>query len=212
MNTIENLNWDKVGGLMPAIVQDAASGIVLMLGYMNQEALALTQSTGLVTFFSRTRNTLWKKGETSGHTLSLVSIETDCDGDSLLVLATPHGPTCHTGENSCFGNASPEISFLSKLEGIIAERRSQEKAGSYTRELFAKGTAHIAQKVGEEAVETIVAALSPGQDPRNGGTEQNPALCEESADLLFHLLVLLQSEGLVLNDVVKVLVERHRSA
>lgn len=188
----KTLDFDKQGGLIPAIVQHAATGEVLMLGYMNAEALEKTQETGKVTFFSRSKERLWTKGETSGNTLELVGLEADCDRDCLLVRARPQGPTCHTGTKSCFGQApGPDIAFLGELEAIIAERASAAPEDSYTARLLSKGILKIAQKVGEEGVETALAATN----------EDDEALTGEAADLLYHLLVLLKARGLSLGDI-----------
>ena len=188
----QSLDFDKQGGLIPAIVQHAATGEVLMLGYMNAEALEKTQQTGKVTFFSRSKERLWTKGETSGNTLDLVGLEPDCDRDCLLVRVLPHGPTCHTGTKSCFGQApGPGIAFLGELEAIIAKRASATPEDSYTARLLSKGILKIAQKVGEEGVETALAATS----------EDDEALTGEAADLLYHLLVLLKARGLSLGDI-----------
>ncbi|ATG74069.1 bifunctional phosphoribosyl-AMP cyclohydrolase/phosphoribosyl-ATP diphosphatase HisIE [Zobellella denitrificans] len=195
------LDWDKVDGLMPAIVQDCHSGRVLMLGYMNREALEKTQATGQVTFFSRTKNRLWTKGETSGHVLQLRDLSTDCDQDTLLAMVEPIGPTCHLGNVSCFNDQQlPSLSFLAELEQVLASRKGADPATSYTASLYAKGTKRIAQKVGEEGVETALAAT----------VHDHEELVSESADLLYHLTVLLQQEGLQLTDVVNKLKARHK--
>lgn len=197
---IDALAWDKQDGLLPAVIQDAVNLRVLMLGYMDRAALQLTLDSGHVTFFSRSKQRLWTKGESSGHYLDLVSIETDCDRDTLLVRARPHGPTCHLGRDSCFPSASgDELAFLGELDGLIAERERERPAGSYTTKLFEKGVRSIAQKVGEEGVETALAAVA----------QDDAALCGEAADLLFHLQVLLRARGLSLGDAVAVLRERH---
>ena len=197
---IDALAWDKQDGLLPAVIQDAANLRVLMLGYMDRAALQLTLDSGHVTFFSRSKQRLWTKGESSGHYLDLVSIETDCDRDTLLVRARPHGPTCHLGRDSCFPSApGDELAFLGELDGLIAERERERPAGSYTTKLFEKGVRSIAQKVGEEGVETALAAVA----------QDDTALCGEAADLLFHLQVLLRARGLSLGDAVAVLRERH---
>ena len=190
---------------MPAVIQDEQTSQVLMLGYMNQEALNKTQKEGLVTFFSRSKNRLWTKGETSGNTLKVVSITEDCDNDSLLIKVKPAGPTCHTGDTSCFGeDASAKrvaaLQFLAQLEEVIQQRKANPTTGSYTNFLFDKGINKIAQKVGEEAVETVIDAVA-------GKTE---SIKGEAADLLYHLMVLLSATGLELSDVVEVLQERHR--
>lgn len=200
----QGLDWDKVGGLMPAIVQDVDTRQVLMLGYMNADALEKTYEDGRVTFFSRTKQRLWQKGETSGNALLLRSIEADCDNDTLLVLAEPKGPTCHLGTTSCFGsekapNVGLGVGWLAELECIIADRASGEDGESYTRSLLAKGRGAVAQKVGEEATEVVVAALD----------ESDERLASEAADLLFHLLVLLKSRDVALADVLGCLEARH---
>ncbi|NHI00826.1 bifunctional phosphoribosyl-AMP cyclohydrolase/phosphoribosyl-ATP diphosphatase HisIE [Oceanimonas sp. MB9] len=194
------LDWDKVDGMMPAIVQDSHTGRVLMLGYMNGDALTKTLETGHVTFFSRTKSRLWTKGESSGHVLKLKDISTDCDSDTLLVMAEPVGPTCHLGNVSCFNEQqAPALTFLAELEAVIASRKGADPASSYTASLYAKGTKRIAQKVGEEGVETALAATVHDKDE----------LVNESADLLYHLTVLLQQEGLELADIMAKLKERH---
>ncbi len=186
---IDVLDWDKQGGLLPAIVQDAGTLRILMLGYMSRESLALTLASGRVAFFSRSRQALWTKGESSGNTLELVSIETDCDRDSLLVQARPQGPTCHTGAVSCFTQAPHDA--VAALDAVVAQRQAAAADASYTRRLFDAGIARIAQKVGEEGVETALAAV----------TADDAALCGEAADLTYHLLVLLRARGLDWNDV-----------
>ncbi len=195
---IQDLAWDKQAGLLPAIVQDAGNGRVLMLGYMDRQALAKSLESGQVTFFSRSKQRLWTKGEASGHFLQLQSIETDCDGDTLLVQALPQGPTCHLGRDSCFPVAPGN--FLADLDGVIAARERDRPEGSYSTRLFESGTRYIAQKVGEEGVETALAAV----------VQDDAALLGESADLLYHLLVLLRARGLSLADAVAVLEQRHR--
>lgn len=194
------LDWDKVDGLMPVIVQDAVTLRVLMLGYMDREALETSRDSGKVTFFSRTRKRLWTKGETSGNHLELVDIRVDCDADTLLVTAVPHGPTCHTGSTSCF-SAAPG-NFLGALDALIKQREHDRPLNSYTTKLFEKGARHIAQKVGEEGVETALA----------GVVQRDEDLLGESADLLFHLIVLLRMRGLSLDDAVAVLEARHAKA
>ncbi|PRY15584.1 phosphoribosyl-ATP pyrophosphatase /phosphoribosyl-AMP cyclohydrolase [Pontibacter ummariensis] len=199
------LDFEKTGGLVPAIIQDEVTGQVLMLGYMNQEALDKTRQEGLVTFFSRSKNRLWTKGETSGNTLLVISITRDCDADSLLIKVKPAGPTCHTGTTSCFGeeegsNRTAAIRFLAALEEVVQERKVNPVEGSYTNFLYEKGVNKIAQKVGEEAVETVIDAVAGKLDTMKG----------EAADLLYHLLVLLSATGLELKDVVEVLQERHK--
>lgn len=193
------IDWSK--GLLPAVVQDVDTGLVLMLGYMNAEALEVTRACGQVTFYSRSKQRLWTKGESSGHVLQLVSIQLDCDGDTLLVLARPQGPTCHNGTTTCFGDfPGPEVAFLGTLGRLIEQRQQTRPAGSYTTRLFDAGTRRIAQKVGEEGVETALAAVAQGKDELLG----------EAADLLFHLLVLLRDRGLGLNEVAATLRARHR--
>ncbi len=191
------LAWDKQDGLIPAIVQDAESHRVLMLGYMDRAALAATLDDGRVTFFSRSKQRLWVKGESSGHVLHLVSIQADCDSDTLLVLARPAGPTCHLGRSSCFPDASGN--FLGTLDALVATRERERPAGSYTTRLFDAGIKRIAQKVGEEGVETALAATVRDTDE----------LANEAADLLYHLIVLLRASGLSLADAVTVLERRH---
>jgi phosphoribosyl-ATP pyrophosphohydrolase/phosphoribosyl-AMP cyclohydrolase len=197
---IDKLNFDKLNGLVPAIVQDATTRQVLMVGFMNREAVAETLKEKKVTFWSRTKNRLWQKGETSGNTLALASMQADCDGDSLLIRAVPAGPVCHTGSYTCFGEekSGTASSTLAQLEGIIHQRAQSLPSDSYTAKLLREGTGRIAQKVGEEAVETVVAALQKDPD----------AIREESADLLYHLLVLFEHEGIKLDDVSSVLKRR----
>ena len=202
--TNENSNklaWDKMDNLLPAIVQDALSGKVLMQGYMDQDALAKTLETGKVTFFSRSKQRLWTKGETSGNTLDLVSVACDCDQDSLLVLANPNGPTCHPGVESCwFDGNTPAFTFLADLERVLAARKDADPKSSYTASLYNKGIKRIAQKVGEEGVETALAAT----------VHDKEELKNEAADLLYHLTVLLQASDMSLNDALNVLRERHK--
>ena len=195
------LAWAKMDNLIPAIVQNAITGKVLMQGYMNQDALDKTLATGHVTFFSRSKQRLWTKGEESGNTLNLHSITADCDQDSLLVLANPVGPTCHTGSESCWydGQAS-DYTFVADLEQLIASRKGADPSSSYTASLYSKGIKRIAQKVGEEGVETALAATVADLEE----------LKNESADLMYHLLVLLQASGLSMQDVVGILRERHK--
>ena len=195
---LQQLDWAKGDGLLPVIVQDAANLRVLMLGYMNVEALAATRESGFVTFYSRSKQRLWKKGESSGHVLEMVSIQADCDNDTLLVLAKPHGPTCHLQRDSCFPDAPG--GFLADLDALVRQREQQRPPDSYTTRLFESGIRRIAQKVGEEGVETALAAVA----------QDEAALLGESADLLFHLTVLLRSRGLALQDAVTVLQQRHK--
>ena len=200
---IDQLQWQKMDGLLPAVVQDAFDGRVLMLAYMNQDAVGHTLESGSVTFWSRSRQALWTKGETSGNTLKLVAVHADCDSDCLLVLAEPQGPTCHRNTDSCFdGEAAvtPGLAFIAELERLIAERQGSRPEGSYTTRLFDAGTRRIAQKVGEEGVETALAAAT-------GDKEE---LINESADLLYHLLVLLRDSELGLEEVIITLRKRHR--
>lgn len=194
---IDNLDWQKMP-LIPAIVQDAATRQVLMLGYMNRAAVTHTQDSGRVTFFSRSRQTLWTKGETSGNYLDLVEMYPDCDADTLLVLARPAGPTCHRGTLACFDEPPPARDFLWRLEQTVARRVAAGGDASYVATLVAKGLSRVAQKVGEEAVETILAATTDDAD----------ALTGEAADLLFHLLVLLQQRSVSLDDVLAELQRR----
>jgi len=195
---IAGLAWDKQHGLLPAIVQDADTLQVLMLGYMDRAALQATLDTGLVTFFSRSRNRQWTKGEISGHVLNLIRVQADCDSDALLVLARAQGPTCHLGRASCFASA-PE-NGLARLDRVIAQRVQTRPQGSYTTSLLDAGLARIAQKVGEEGVETALAAVVASDD----------ALTGEAADLVYHLLVLLHARGLSLDDLAATLMKRER--
>ena len=200
---IEKLDFGKGDGLLPAVIQHAATGAVLMLGYMNREALRETLSRRRVVFFSRSKQRLWEKGETSGHSLELAEIRTDCDRDTLLVTAWPQGPVCHLGTATCFGDepltVGERLAFLGTLEGVIAQRIAERPEGSYTARLFAQGPKRIAQKVGEEGLEVALAAA----------VETDDKVIAESADLLFHLLVLLKSRGLPLARVVAELQSRH---
>ena len=204
MNTqqISQLKWPE-NQLLPAIVQHAISGKVLMQAYMNPEALAQSLASKKVTFFSRSKQRLWCKGESSANFLNLVSITADCDADSLLVLALPQGPTCHLGNETCWADAdknSSQLSFLYQLEQVIKSRQHADPNSSYTASLFASGVKRMAQKVGEEGVEAALAATVGDRDE----------LKSEAADLLFHLLVLLRSQDLDLNDVIQVLQQRHK--
>lgn len=199
---IDDLAWDKQGGLIPAIVQDAFDGRVLMQGYMNRDALKITFESGQVTFWSRSRQQLWTKGETSGHYLDLVDIQPDCDSDCLLIRARQEGPTCHLGLATCFdveGKVFPELAFLAELERVVDQRDEKRPPGSYTTKLLESGVQRMAQKVGEEGVETALAAVA-------GSDEE---LLNESADLLYHLLVLLHNRKLELGSVIEVLRGRH---
>jgi phosphoribosyl-ATP pyrophosphohydrolase/phosphoribosyl-AMP cyclohydrolase len=190
-------DWKKMGGLLPAVVQDDADGKVLMVGYMDAAALAKTRRTGKVTFFSRSKARLWTKGESSGNFLKLKSVRLDCDGDALLVRAAPAGPTCHSGAGSCFD--SP-LDFLGDLDAVIMDRLKKRPRGSYTTSLIKEGTDRIAQKVGEEAVETVIASKN----------RDRAALVGEAADLVFHLMLLLRARGTSLADAAALLRERHR--
>ncbi len=204
MITKENMNalaWEKMDNLLPAIVQDARSGKVLMLGYMNTEALEATLDSKKVTFYSRSKSRLWQKGESSGNTLNLVSVSADCDNDALLVLANPVGPTCHTGAESCwFEGDTTDFTFLADLETVLSARKSADPDSSYTARLYNKGIKRIAQKVGEEGVEAALAAT----------VQDKEELLNESADLLYHLTVLLQASDLELSQVIEVLRKRHQ--
>lgn len=201
---IPGLAWDKGSGLLPAVVQDASSGAVLMLAFMNQESLRETLTRRRAVFFSRSRQSLWEKGETSGHTLDVVEVLGDCDADTLLVRANPRGPTCHRGTTTCFGDGTPPpaggIGFLAHLEAVIAARLADKPEKSYTARLHASGIRRMAQKVGEEGVEVALAAT--------GGSDEE--LVGESADLIFHLALLLRARGLSLATVATELAERHR--
>ena len=202
---LARIDWDRGSGLVPAVVQDARNGRVLMLGYMNREALQRTEDTRRVTFYSRSRQRLWEKGETSGHGLELHAIRLDCDGDTLLISALPEGPVCHTGTATCFGDDAPAgetLSFLTRLEQLISTRIAENAEGSYTARLYRSGVKRIAQKVGEEGLEVALAAC----------LESNEALLGEGADLLYHLLVLLRARNLSLAQLVAVLDARHASA
>ncbi|HOU17399.1 MAG TPA: bifunctional phosphoribosyl-AMP cyclohydrolase/phosphoribosyl-ATP diphosphatase HisIE [Candidatus Marinimicrobia bacterium] len=196
-----NIDFTKNNGLLPAIIQDEKTGKVLMLGYMNRESYEKTKATGRVTFFSRSRQALWTKGETSGNFLEVKEILSDCDGDTLLIKVKPTGPTCHTGADTCFNEKNiAEKPFIFELEEIIRDRRNNPKPGSYTNKLFDAGDERIAQKVGEEATEVVIDAVT--------GNEMR--LPEEVADLLYHLLVLLVAKDVALDDIMNVLEKRHR--
>jgi phosphoribosyl-AMP cyclohydrolase / phosphoribosyl-ATP pyrophosphohydrolase len=200
---IEGLHWAKGNGLLPAIIQDAGTGMVLMTGYVNKDALASMQHRQEVVLWSRTRQSLWLKGETSGNRIDVERIVADCDLDAILVLGRPRGPTCHTGAVSCFPEAAPDVTslaFLATLEQIVAMRSRKPSTGSYTSELFASGIRRIAQKVGEEGLEVALAAGAPKDE-----------LVSESADLLFHLLVLLQARSISLKEVAGALESRDRT-
>ena len=195
------IDFKKMGGLVPAIIQDATTRKVLMLGYMNQESLKKTTDTGLVTFYSRSRQELWTKGETSGNYLKLVDIKVDCDNDTLLIQAKPEGPVCHTGSDTCWGdtNEASPLMFLTQLQDFIEKRHEEMPEGSYTTSLFRDGLNRMAQKVGEEALELVIEATN--------GTEER--MIYEGADMLYHLIVLLTSKGLRIEDLAKELQVRH---
>lgn len=196
-----NIDFNKMNGLIPAIVQDAISGVVLMQGFMNADALAKTKETGMVTFYSRSKERLWTKGETSGNFMEVVSIKEDCDGDSLLIKANPRGPVCHTGADTCWSEVnSSKTGFIDQLRAIIKDRKNNPSDQSYTASLFAKGINKIAQKVGEEAVEIVIEAKDDNKELFLG----------EAADLLFHYLVLLEAKEIELDEVMEVLIERHK--
>ncbi|MEK0160399.1 bifunctional phosphoribosyl-AMP cyclohydrolase/phosphoribosyl-ATP diphosphatase HisIE [Pseudoalteromonas piscicida] len=199
IQNIAEVDFDK-SALIPAIVQDVLTGVVLMQGFMNKEALEVTLEKQLVTFYSRSKSRLWTKGETSSNVLTLVEVHTDCDKDSLLIYAKPQGPTCHLGSESCFADTMPELAFLGKLERVIAQRKNASPESSYTASLFAKDLSRSCQKVGEEGVEVALAAMK----------NDNEELLNESSDLLYHLIVLLQRQGLTLSDVVNTLKDRHK--
>lgn len=197
---LQSLDWGKVDNLMPVVVQNQTSGKVLMLGYVNQDALAATLASGKMTFFSRTKQRLWCKGEQSGNFLNIIEISSDCDNDTLLAIVEPVGPTCHLGTETCFkGEVQPALSFIADLEQVIKSRKDADPKSSYTASLFARGTKRMAQKVGEEGVEVALAAMAKDMDE----------LTCESADLIYHLTVLLQNEGLTLADIAAKLKERH---
>lgn len=197
---LSNLKFDATSGLIPVIIQDDDTNKVLMLGYMNQAALDQTQSTKQVTFYSRSKQRLWTKGETSGHFLSLISIATDCDNDTLLIKVKPHGPTCHEGYDTCFQEENKQGDFIKELEGLIIDRKNNPKPGSYTTSLFESGVQKIAQKVGEEAVETILEAQSGDAN----------ALVYEASDMIYHLLVLLQAKDSSWQAVLDELIKKHQ--
>ena len=199
----EKLDWDKMLGLIPAIVQDASSGAVLMMGYMNREALGRTQASGRVTFWSRSKKRLWTKGETSGHFLRMLEIIVDCDGDALLILAQPSGPACHLGTATCWGDLprsmAQRIGFLGELEQILEERIATRPEGSYTAKLIGRGITRIAQKVGEEGLELALAGVA----------QSDREIIAEAADLMYHTLLLLKVKGLSLSQVADELESRH---
>ncbi len=195
------VDFDKMGGLVPAIIQDAVTAKVLMLGFMNEEALRKTRETGKVTFYSRTRQRLWTKGEESGNFLHVVSILNDCDNDTLLIKVHPAGPVCHTGADTCWGEKNEAgMAFLGYLQDFIDKRHAEMPEGSYTTSLFRKGVNRMAQKVGEEAVETVIEATNGTQD----------GFVYEASDLVYHLIVLLASKGLRLDDLGRELQKRHK--
>lgn len=197
---LDSADWDKGDGLLPAIIQDAGTGQILMLGYMNRESAEVTVSTGKVTFFSRSKQRLWTKGETSGNTLGFVSAALDCDRDTILVQANPVGPACHTGARTCFGDGLPSgAGFLAHLDAVVKNRKAEMPAGSYTSSLFQAGAARVAQKVGEEGVELALARMK----------EDREEMANEAADLLFHMMVLLADADMSLDDALAVLRKRH---
>jgi phosphoribosyl-ATP pyrophosphohydrolase/phosphoribosyl-AMP cyclohydrolase len=198
---LDKIDWDKGDGLVPAIVQNSDNGQILMLAYMDRAALAQTISSKKVTFFSRSKNRLWTKGETSGNWLDYICGEMDCDADTLLIQARPQGPSCHTGSVTCFNDQTPSnIGFLDQLGTLIAERHKTMPEGSYTTSLFSEGKARIAQKVGEEGVELALARMK----------DDSAEMASEAADLLFHMMVLLEDAGLSLADAINVLQDRHK--
>lgn len=199
---IGTLDWEKMDGLIPTVVQDPTTGEVLMVGYMNPDAIAATMASGLVTFFSRSKQRLWQKGETSGNPLALGAIFVDCDRDALLVLAEPQGPVCHTGTRSCFEAPLPACAWLGELSGIIAERANSGDSSSYTHRLIIEGPARVGQKIGEEGVELALAAVSRDVE----------GCVDEAADLIYHISVLMQVRGFGWADVVGQLRERHAKA
>ena len=199
---IAGLAWKKMDGLLPAVIQDRTSGALLMLGYMNEEALRATLESGFATFFSRSKDRLWQKGETSGNRLRVVSVHEDCDGDALLVRADSEGPTCHLGTQSCFGGEREGPGWLADLSKIVAARIASGNPASYSARLVAEGPARIAQKIGEEGVEVALAAV----------TRDAAGCVEETADLLYHLTVLMETKGFGWADVIQVLRSRHKPA
>jgi len=200
VNNINELSWQKMDNLIPAIIQHSATGAVLMQGYMSKESLAATFDSGKATFFSRSKQTLWLKGETSGNFLNVEQVLADCDQDSLLIACTPVGPSCHLGTESCFPEQKlTQQNFLSQLEQVIASRKGDDPKESYTAHLFSRGTTKMAQKVGEEGVEVALAAVA----------ETKEDLLGECADLFYHTLVLLADQNINLNEVMSVLQERH---
>ncbi len=201
LKSVEDIDFEKVNGLVPAIIQDAQTRKVLMQGYMNPEAVEKTLESGKVTFFSRSKQRLWTKGETSQNYLNLVSAHVDCDKDSLLVKVNPDGPTCHLGDDTCWNESNTsETEFLNYLTDVIKARRQADPSESYTAKLFSKGINKVAQKVGEEAVEVVIEAKD----------DNDELFLNESADLLFHYMMLLEAKGFTLKDVISILKERHK--
>ena len=201
LEAVDQIDFAKNNGLIPAIIQDRQTSKILMLGYMNREALELTLASKKVTFFSRSKQRIWTKGETSNNYLNLVSIAIDCDGDSLLVQANPQGPTCHTGSDTCWDDENKNnLQFLGYLTDVIRERKQLSPHESYVAKLFSKGINKVAQKVGEEAVEVVIEAKD----------NDDNLFLNESADLLFHYMMLLEAKGFTLNDVINLLKQRHR--
>ncbi|MCK4854047.1 MAG: bifunctional phosphoribosyl-AMP cyclohydrolase/phosphoribosyl-ATP diphosphatase HisIE [Bacteroidales bacterium] len=197
-----SLNFDKMGGILPAIIQDAQTNEVLMLGFMNQEAYEKTVSEGKVTFYSRTRERLWTKGEESGNFMDVVEILEDCDADTLLIRANPQGPVCHTGMRTCFGETDQDnLAFLQNLQALLQSRKEELPENSYTAKLFRQGPRKIAKKLGEEATELVIEAMD----------SDNECFLNEAADLLFHMTILLVDRGYRLEDVAKILADRHQS-
>lgn len=199
---IATLDWEKMGGLVPAVVQDRQTGEVLMVAYMNSDALAATLESGFATFFSRSRQRLWQKGETSGNRLAVAGVFVDCDSDALLLLAEPSGPVCHLGTQSCFEAPQPSAAWLAQLSKIVGDRARSGDPGSYTRKLLDEGTGRIAQKIGEEGVELALAAV----------TREARGCVEEAADLIYHLSVLMEARGFTWDQVIACLRERHATS
>jgi len=198
---MHDIDFEKGNGLVPAVIQDFRTKKVLMLGFMNRESFEKTKETGLVTFYSRSRKSIWTKGETSGNYLHVKEIMVDCDQDTLLIMAKPDGPVCHTGKDTCFDQENTAgIDFFDHLQAVIKDRKGKMPEGSYTTKLFEKGTGRIAQKVGEEAVETVIGALG----------DDDESFLNEAADLVYHLMVLLTQKGYEIKDVAQVLSERHK--
>jgi phosphoribosyl-ATP pyrophosphohydrolase/phosphoribosyl-AMP cyclohydrolase len=198
----DKLNYDRLNGLVPAVVIDDNTGVVLMVGFMNKESLSITNATGKVTFYSRSRKQLWTKGENSGNFLNVVNIKSDCDDDTLLIRAIPDGPTCHSGDYSCFKEDQyPGISFINELYSIIQSRKKNMPADSYTTKLFNEGENRIIQKVGEEAIETVIAAMDKNKKD----------LINETSDLVYHLLVLLVEKNITIKEIAENLQKRHKT-